>query len=505
MDYGKFVWQETSPGVWQREVDEAESYYTALQKIYANTGRMFFAITGHLSVTTPVPSDKTPEETATRFDAALRQAWLHLRYDYPTIASVVLMDEATKTPKKTYKAFPKGDATAAIEQWINTTFKPVQTSLTGNEWCNTDPPAPEVPTLFVVSPPTANDAKLIRRDLVLRSPHDIIDGMGSFMMFDRLAKHISDILSASSPVQVPEFGSEHEHLSPPLRVAAQIPAAVTPEIEAYLKQVALHNQAIREGVEVPPFPHRRGATLPGFHQRCAVELTEEETKTLLAKCKPMGVTPTHAVHAAIAIVNRDVQERKPEARKVRYVGFSLVNERAKCTEPYGTSEHAVAVYHSMGEESLVVDLLAPGANDPSPSAEERKQEFAGVLDIVKAFYVKTRTDTARHDRIAANWAALSSPYPATVPEIPPPPKATPSVSISSLGLVDRVLTPSRPGIEAYNPWVTGEELGNGLGMYLITFRGRMEISTAYNDAWQTKEDALGFLQRCKDVVLHGMA
>lgn len=45
----------------------------------------------------------------------------------------------------------------------------------GLDWCNSDPLAPEVPTLFVITPPYGNGSEkaTVRLDLVLRSPHDI--------------------------------------------------------------------------------------------------------------------------------------------------------------------------------------------------------------------------------------------------------------------------------------------------------------------------------------------
>jgi hypothetical protein len=69
-----------------------------------------------------------------------------------------------------------------------------------------------------------------------------------------------------------------------------------------------------------------------------------------------------------------------------------------------------------------------------------------------------------------------------------------------MGKIDTVIQSTQGNIEVYDPWVTGEELGNGYGAFLGTFRGRLCLSAAYNDAWHNKEETLEFLGRCKDIV-----
>lgn len=61
------------------------------------------------------------------------------------------------------------------------------------------------------------------------------------------------------------------------------------------------------------------------------------------------------------------------------------------------------------------------------------------------------------------------------------------------------------GIEVHNPWVTGEELGNGLGLFLGTFRDELELSAAYNDAWHDRGEVEDFLERCQRVVDRGFS
>ena len=83
----------------------------------------------------------------------------------------------------------------------------------------------------------------------------------------------------------------------------------------------------------------------------------------------------------------------------------------------------------------------------------------------------------------------------------PPPNEKPGVSLSSMGVVDRIIEPVRGVVEAGDPWVVGEELGSGLGCFLGTWRGRLTLSAAWNESWHGKEEVEGFLERCVGVVM----
>jgi hypothetical protein len=66
------------------------------------------------------------------------------------------------------------------------------------------------------------------------------------------------------------------------------------------------------------------------------------------------------------------------------------------------------------------------------------------------------------------------------------------------------MPPRHGSIELFSPWVTGEELKNGIGTFLGTFRGELAFSAAYNDAWNDKEKIVMFLEDCLTVVKTGL-
>ncbi|KAK0378102.1 hypothetical protein CLIM01_04528 [Colletotrichum limetticola] len=507
--YPELVWTQTSPGTWQRSIDEVEEFYAAMPILYEGSGLMFFAITGHVSLTFDTTGTSGSSDAAQRVGEALKSAWLALRHDHPTIASQVTRDLTTGKWLKTYHQLKDE---AEQQSWINKTLIPITTDQIGVEWANSQPPAPKIPTLFILSPPSTT-TNIIRRDLVLRSPHDIIDGIGTLTLLNNLITHASKAFSSpNTPSALSFTGSEAANLSPPYRIAANVPSTLTESQTARLATMAAQKTAAMTpppGTQLIDMPYRRGQLLPGRHQRVAITLTQDQTARLTTACKSAGATVTHAFHAAIALVVRDIQPpstRAPQTKRMRYVNYILRNERASCQPPYNSSKHPAALYHSVPGQSLVVDMDLPALDDDDANAKPTsdKDEFLPVVQIMKDFYHSVKDDEEHYALASTIWAAGNPTVPLSSTPLPvPPPKEHPSVSISSMGRVDGIIAPKTGAIEAYDPWVTGEELGNGLGLFLGTFRGELCLSAAYNDAWHTEADVLDFLRRCKDVVFRG--
>ncbi|KAK5655241.1 hypothetical protein OQA88_5808 [Cercophora sp. LCS_1] len=502
--YDGFTWRQVVHGVWQRDVDEAEEAYSSLIRHYSGSGRMHFAITGHITLTVPTDDTESPAETAAYFDESVRAAWLRLRYENPTIASCVYVDPYLGRWQKRYETVPDE---ATQEAWLERTFQTVCNGQTGAEWANSDPPAPKEATLFVVKPPSGisfGEEGVVRRDLVLRSPHDVIDGIGTLQLFDNL---ISLVLRAVA--QGPEYNpptldsSETSRLSPPFRVAANVPPALTPNQQRRLVEMQQAKEpTASDGVLDIGIPYHQGPLVPGKHQRVARTISPERASQLLNAVKSFGATVTHAFHAAIAMairnVHAEVSDPTSDAVVVRYTNYILRNERPRCSFPFHTPRHAAAVYHSVSGGKLAVEMTA----SPSPNQLE---EFTRILIRMRDYYHSVRDDADHHALAPAIWTSITPqvPLPTGDSEGPlpiPPPNPKPSVSLSSMGVVDRIISPERGGISAYNPWVTGEELGTGLGLFLGSFRGELCLSAAFNEAWHTREEVDDFLGRCERIV-----
>lgn len=506
-----FTWTSTTPGRWERDVDEAEQFYTSLAKAYEGTGRAFFAMTGFISLSIPVPESTPQGEVEKSLESALRKAWTQLRYDHPTIASRVIYDENQKKCKKVYQVF---SPSYTVQDWLDETFITIDDGISGLEWCNSDPPVPAFPTIFFIRTGLHNGRAT--GDLILRSHHDIIDGTGTLLLFHNLLSHASHAYQAQSRpgYKLPQFGTEYQNLSPPLRIAAQIPPELDEPHKQRMAEIQKYNATLRENVELASPPFNRDNSGPGKHQRVAVTLSQEQTASILAACRELGLSITHAYHAAIPLVVRDLQEKGETERQVRYLNYSLINERVNCVEPYSTASHPASVYHSVSGKGLAVDLTVPALENSSRTGTDsnsndtvldQRKEYADVASIIRAFYLDIRYDKDHIFLVPSYWGMGTIPYPADGKTQPVPARnETPSVSISSMGVLDKVISHRYGEFEVEDPWVTGEELGTGLGLFLGTWKGRVTLSAAYNDAWHDKEEVLGFLNRCNDTTFSGL-
>lgn len=504
----RFAWQEVKPGRWERDTDEIEQFYLALDRQYTASGRHFFAIMGHVSITLEVPPNQRLDECESKLEQCLRSAWLRLRYDHPTLASWV--EFRGQQPRKVYESVDlQAKGQGGLDAWLDSTFRPVFTEKTGLDWCNSDPPVPRLPTLFVLK--TSESLvdgiarQIVRRDLVLRAPHDIIDGIGTLMLFNNLIKHASDAYSSHESISpMPLFGDEHKNLSPSFRVAANLPGAITPQQLERIEDITASNASLRRDLPTLTVPFNQTSPTPGKHQRVSTTLSASKTTTILQACRAASLSVTHAYHTAIAIALRDIQPPVPTPTQKRYINYSLINERAHCSPPYNTPSHAAAVYHSTAGAHLALDLTI----HPTPQAPAA--DFARLAPLVKNYYTAIRSDAA-HPPLVPHYFTLATPTDPRVKDWasrePPPlpaPNASPSVSISSMGKVDEIVAARSGELEVWDPWVTGEELGTGLGAFLGTFRGELRLSVAYNEAYHERGEVEGFLERVQGVVEGGL-
>ncbi|KAL3488194.1 hypothetical protein BJX62DRAFT_212445 [Aspergillus germanicus] len=493
-----FSWTQTSPGRWERDIDETEQFYTSVSKTYSGSGRCCFAITGYISIS--VQGRESDVETS------LKKAWLRLRHDHPTLASRVEYNETFQRCKKVYEM-----ATTEAEQsdWIETTFRVVRSKMSGLQWCNSDPPVPKLPTIFMIKRASRTPG-IVGAELVLRARHDIIDGTGTLMLLNNLMTHAAQALEQGDAYPLPVFGDEWTRLSPPLRIAAGIPPVLNQKQQARLDKTVAWNAALKTGVEVAGIPCGRGPTKPGRHQRVAITLSTESTHRLLKACKALGLSVTHAYHTAIGIVLRDLQKRQVRSRTIRYINYTLLDERSQCEEPYNTAAHPVSVYNSVSGECLAVDLTVPAAsigvsNQLLDYSVPRRREYMRVASAVRRFDLANRNDKTRIQMVPAYWDMITPQYPSdnTTPPVPMPYQKA-SVSVSDMGTMEDIVAPTHGAFEIDNPWVTREHLVTGLGLYLGIWKGRLTLSATYNDAWHSRNEALVFLDRCNVVAIQAL-
>lgn len=270
-----------------------------------------------------------------------------------------------------------------------------------------------------------------------------------------------------------------------------------------MRGIVEHNASLKKGIETASPSFKRQVILPGKHQRVAVTLSEDTTTRLLEKCRSLGLSITHAYHAAIALAVGDLQERKETDRMVRYINYCLINKRHHCKPLYSTSAHPVSVYHSVSGRCLTVDLTVPALGS-SETTTTNRDIFLPIAQHIRDYYLEIRNNEEHIKLVPAYWAMSILPYPGPGSPTIPERNETPSASISSMGILDNVIHHNYGIFSMDTPWVTGEELGTGLGAFLDTWKGRLTLSAAYNDAWYGKEEVLDVLNRCNEIAFQGL-
>ncbi|KAF3344540.1 hypothetical protein VD0002_g4749 [Verticillium dahliae] len=240
----------------------------------------------------------------------------------------------------------------------------------------------------------------------------------------------------------------------------------------------------------PPFVH--GAQSPGRHQRTDITLDSQTSANILAACKTLGATVTHAVNAVIPIVLRDLVPEDAKKETFYFRWDLLRNLRPFCAAPYNSSKHPVTAYHS--GSCFACDLVIP----PKTDGKSSKEDFKHVLQEIRALYRRVADDTEHGLLAPAVWTAWLQTLPKVEksPGLGPPPSPTLGLTLSSLGRVDGMLPSKFGAFSVSRPWITGEEMRNGFGLFLTSHQGQLNLAAAYNDAWQTEEAAQNFLKAC---------
>lgn len=101
------------------------------------------------------------------------------------------------------------------------------------------------------------------------------------------------------------------------------------------------------------------------------------------------------------------------------------------------------------------------------------------------------------------FSTKPSNYSEKVQDIPVPCE-TPTVSLSSMGVIDQIIQPKHGPFYLNDPWVTGDELSTGVGMFLGTWKGRLCLSANYNEAYHTEHEVISILESVKDAVFRAL-
>ena len=303
-------WKQTSPTRYQRPFDSLERMYRTISAAGQPLNREHFAITASLRLHfSSQISDPAP---------ALRTAWKRLRYEYPHIAAYGSGDAYVYD-------VPRTDAD--VEAWLDETFIVVEAA--GAEVVEV---RSELARLFYF-PATA--------EVVFRSSHWRIDGIGTCHLLNRLLALLADSREREAAVQ---FGDEWKNLCVGLDEAIGAVASdfVTPEMEQAATDILM---GYVNNLPTIGLPVQRDGSACGS-ARCGIKLSSQLTSAVVARCKDLGLSVTTAVHAAIVCATDAERYGNLPSTTKKYTSWSTFDLRRYLPAPYNGAIHAVSIFHT---------------------------------------------------------------------------------------------------------------------------------------------------------------
>ncbi|KAI0384005.1 hypothetical protein F5Y04DRAFT_233960 [Hypomontagnella monticulosa] len=492
----RFQWEQSQPGVWERDIDECEEFY----KLSTRKGDGCYPVTACASFVTESSTATTgKEDSQLRIDDALRKAWSMLNYEHPTLRSRIERDDESGKWKRTYSTFPNEDEKKC---WLDLTFKVVDVEGEVIEWFNNETASFEISTLFLVGSKKEDEAC---RAIFLRCPHDITDGVGILQLLDRLFALAALAYEQGDKYTLPVWDDEGTRLSPCLRLAAAVPESFSEDQTNRFQDIQTRNGAIYNHPSLLGLPPSSiAATSQDKRQRVSLSVPKVTTERVLRGCKGLapGVSVTHVFMSALALALSELQPQKEESYPVRYVNHSMMNLRPYCLEPYNTPKHAGAPYHAVSAEALGIDLDVPGSNEKN--ADQLKSLPQAAIKV-RDFYKTIRPLSSTDEQVilAPLMFKALTPPPNSDPHAASDPPFCP-VPLSSIGNVASMVAANHGPFELTNVWAASEPIGAGVAVFLGTWDGQIELSavfdTRYHDAGYVKK----FLDRILNCVYRGL-
>ena len=525
--YDRYTWRQAPDGQWYRDADEVEKFYATFSRKRDDPEKAGFPITASAFFQLSTPDSAG----ASSLETTLRQAWVALRSECPTLASWIQFDKQTETWRRVYESpSSTGDANAALDKWVSFTFRTVKTSISPSEWINTDPPTLRSPVLYLVLPEEASQTTT--GAVFLRCPHDLIDGLGLLQLVDRLFDIASDIHHGKRSSDIASAAdSEIKLLAPPMPVATGMAGQLSPEQQKRydsVKMEAIMSQLKMPQLGLPMDMTNLGPGAAGGVRRVAAVLPQSSSERLLTSCKKHGLTATHVLSAGLVLALRDLQPQdgdgseKGEPKTLRYHAQALANLRGLFAKEAIPSSVAMAAgnHHMLATTGFLRDfVISADKND------EKVEEFMSVAQQFRDYYasIKPCTDGSNEtgrdnlDFAPHTWdmytpkppppqQAASQPPPGESAPPPEPPKLPTSapVAVSSIGNISSVVKAERHPFKITSAWISAQGMGPSIPVLIQTWDGRVGLSACYEGMFHKGGDVESFLKHILKGTLNGM-
>ncbi|KAJ5526327.1 hypothetical protein N7494_012977 [Penicillium frequentans] len=324
------------------------------------------------------------------------------------------------------------------------------------------------------------------RELLFRTPHWRIDGIGLMDLQNAFLRILANVPSATIYLD----GSEAKYLTPSLDGAAAVPLEVTPETtQSTDDEIAVYQQG-QPSISIATLPN----VIPTATRRIFSRFAPEITTRIISACKTRGLTVTAAMHAAMVVAilpniqhNFDPTTRGQSGGK--YTAFNAFDLRKYVAPPFNGPAAAVNVYHTgipfsidlevdMSFESIAAKMLKQYKRDLS------KDDPRNVFQFLAQYVGKV---------LSVFGSPASDPLRA--PAYP---------ELSSLGRVNDHIVAKHEGsastIEVEDWWVAIENISRLLIPHVWTWNGELVLSVNFNESFYEYAVVSQFLEGWKQTI-----
>jgi hypothetical protein len=457
-------WVEVTSNRYQRPLGENERLIKFIGDRAHPAGREQWSVT---TTATFQPCDNRP---ATEWAAtSLRDAWKLLRFRHPSIASTPAAENDTLE----YVVPSEND----LEHWVKETFFVIEKK--GSE----DVIAEIKPGHFMnlhFLPDTW--------EIILHTSHWRTDGYGAFHLLNAFFDAVKVVID-NDGLPTLLWGNEVTRLVPSVESALDLPETATPEIITCAIKYASTHTYVKDSVGVPY--KGEPTTRPGGTRSVRMQLSRETTQAIQKATNERPFDMYSAVHAALAKVN--FQYAKPSTSN------SKENDQ----------EYASAI-----RMSLRPHLITPFTDNPSVAAGlytggyvfkvSANDNFLTIAEKYQREYETGVTPEFLESRRQFAIMALGG-----LQKGPPPPNPPPSyVDMSSVTGVDdmvRSVFDTKHGpLEVLRVGLGVETLTPQPYLFVWEFRGQLDLSFVYNEAFQDVEEVRKMLKSVVEVLEHGL-
>ncbi|KAK3324849.1 hypothetical protein B0H66DRAFT_546884 [Apodospora peruviana] len=450
-------WEEISPGLYQRPIGENERFIRTIGDRAHAFGREQWSVTTISSFS--FRATEKNQQDGVDWVHCLREAWKLLRFQHPSIAST-----ATDDGKLQYLV----PDPVQLEKWLDETFQAVHDpTLTADDLIANLKPSPTATLPFLSG----------SSQIVMHTAHWRTDGYGALQLVDAFFDAVQSVLGGSKQPII--WGEEVSRLVPSVETALNLPLEATPDIDTTAREYLATGRYLAGTVGVPC---EAGPTvLPRGTRHVHLELGEDITKALQVVCLGHGITMYSAVHAALAAVNFAQSPAVLDGDK-HYTSTIRLNLRPHLPAPFNTAAVASGLY--------------TGGYMSKVSAS------SSFLDRAR------RYDEEYNNGVTENFLSARRQYAKLACEIvrnsPPPPPIS-NIDISVVRDADTMVHATRETavgvLEVSSVDLGVETLTRQTYCFVWVYRGKLQLSLWYNEAYYESDGAMELLEMVRDTLV----